>query len=169
MHSKASRRSRRTSSPTTGSNWEIEIAAGQLFATSRVAVGEDAETPAAPLTVTADGGFRLTRGTRFWCKVRGCSTARRLEFRQDEQAIKPGRALQRTPFPCRGHRRLRALVPRVQALLARYLAPSGRAGDQGRSLDHSFVGFAGTRRNLRRNGTAIRVASVRHDASTRRT
>jgi len=27
---------------------------------------------------------------------RGCSTARRLEFRQDEQAIKPGRALQRT-------------------------------------------------------------------------
>src|SRR5450755_1436523 len=38
---------------------------------------------------------------------RGCSTARRAEFQQDEQAIKPGRALQRTPFPRRGHRRLR--------------------------------------------------------------
>jgi transposase-like protein len=29
---------------------------------------------------------------------RGCSTARRPEFRQDEQAIKPGRDLQRPPF-----------------------------------------------------------------------
>src|ERR1035438_7504667 len=77
---------------------------------------------------------------RVLVQSRGCSPARRLEFRQDEQAIKPGRALQRAPFPRRGHRRLCALVPQVQALLARYLAPSGRAGDQRRSLDHSSLG-----------------------------
>jgi hypothetical protein len=41
---------------------EIEIAAGQMFATSGVVVGEETATSAAPFTVTAlDGGFRVTR------------------------------------------------------------------------------------------------------------
>jgi hypothetical protein len=46
------------------------------------------------------------------------------------------------------------------------LWPSGRSASITRPF---FVGFAGTRRNLRRNSTAMRDSSVRHVESTRRT
>ena len=50
--------------------------------------------------------------------------------------------------------------------ISRAFWPSGRSASITRPF---FVGFAGARRNLRRNGTAMRISSVRHGASTRRT